>query len=156
MWQELLDGLNPFARVVAEDYSQRMDNALLYGNGPRPDEPGFDGIGALMNSVLAGSGPLGGPPWTHSFRPPEPVPVLDGDGRPVFDQDGEPVLDVPLVPHFTFEPLPSLPPTWPRPETSFGTAVTPTPFLPLVPAEPAETAVFTGVLAYLADGGEQR
>lgn len=97
-WQGLLDGLSPSARVLAEDYRRRMDDALLYGNGPRPEEPGFDGIGALMKGVLAGPVAPDGPPWTHTVRLPEPAEdgieqvsrlvVGVGDDEP-FEVDGE-------------------------------------------------------------------
>lgn len=50
-WQELLDGLNPFARALAEDYRRAMDDALLFGNGPRPGDP-QTGIGGLMGGVV--------------------------------------------------------------------------------------------------------
>lgn len=71
-WAELLDSLNPFARALAEDYGRAMDEAILYGSGPRPSEPGFDGIGGLLGGMLGGL--LHGEP-----NPAAPsVPMFDG------------------------------------------------------------------------------
>lgn len=80
-----------------------VENALLYGTF----------LGAVLNPQ-----PSDGPPWTHTFRQPEPEEVL------VEDESGEMVLAtrVPILPSLTFERRPS----------------------------------FTGVLTYLADGGEQQ
>jgi hypothetical protein len=47
-----------------------------------------------------------GPPYVHTFQPPEPVPILGGDGHPVLDEDGDPVMRVPVLPSFTFEFMP--------------------------------------------------
>lgn len=50
-WQELLDGLNPFAREAAEDYGRRMDEALP-GDRSRLGGHEFTGISGLMGAVL--------------------------------------------------------------------------------------------------------
>jgi hypothetical protein len=71
-WQELLDGLNPFARMVAEDYRQRMGDALLYGNGPRPGAPEFTGIGGLMSGILAPELPAVVTPYPKTLPPGPP------------------------------------------------------------------------------------
>jgi hypothetical protein len=51
-WREVLDGLSPFERSVAEDFERSMDDLLMYGNSPRPGEHEFTGIGGLMSSTL--------------------------------------------------------------------------------------------------------
>ncbi|MEZ0090013.1 hypothetical protein [Streptacidiphilus sp. EB129] len=50
-WQELLDGMNPMARSIAEDMMRMDEEFFLYGNGPRPGDPGFE-TGGLMKGVL--------------------------------------------------------------------------------------------------------
>lgn len=59
-WQELPDGLDSFARGVAEDYSQGMENALLYGDGPRQDGPEFTGLDEVMGDAMGGGSVV---PW---------------------------------------------------------------------------------------------
>jgi hypothetical protein len=49
-WQELRAGLNPFTRSVAEECNRRMENALLHGEGPRPDVPAFTGLAGLADA----------------------------------------------------------------------------------------------------------
>jgi len=95
--------LSPGARLAADAMDRAMDDALLYGTGPRPDEPGFDGIGALMKNILDAPEAPGGPPFTYAFRHPEPEEVeMEGE-------DGEMVLveRIPLLPSFTIERRPS-------------------------------------------------
>ena len=63
------------------------------------------GIGELLRAVM--EPPVqDGPPWAHSFWRPDPVPVLDQDGRPVSDEFGEPVMRTPLLPSLTWERRP--------------------------------------------------
>ena len=114
---------------LPEEQVAEWDRRLI-GDG----EPEFTGLGGLIaatdvkgeNALLYGTclsailnpPPQTGPPWTHTFRQPEPEEAL------VEDESGEMVLvaRIPILPSFTVERRPT----------------------------------FTGVLAYLADGGEQR
>ena len=76
-----------------------------------------------------------GPPYVHTFRPPEPE----------YDEDGEP-LPMPVGPSLSFVSWP--PREW-RERARFGTYVSPTPFLSL--DGPLPGPVFTGCLAFLAE-----
>lgn len=99
------------------------------GAGWRP--PLFpDGIGHWLR-LLADPGPSDGPPYVHTFRQPDPVPLLDGDGQPVVDEAGEPVVSWTQRPthslsHVTMPSMRDLV----GPE-AFGTPVLPPAFLPL-------------------------
>jgi hypothetical protein len=65
-WQELLDGLNPIARELAEDVMRRDMDALLCGTGPRPGNDAFQfgGLLATLPTVTAPypKAPPPGPP----------------------------------------------------------------------------------------------
>lgn len=62
---------------------------------PLPDHMGYF-LNAFLNPPQQD-----GAPYVHTFQQPEPVPVLDDDGRPVLDEAGEPVMQVPLLPTHT-------------------------------------------------------
>jgi hypothetical protein len=71
-WQELLDGLNPIARELAEDMMQRDMDALLYGTGPRPDRPEFTGIDGLMAGIAGAELPAIVMPYPKAAPPGPP------------------------------------------------------------------------------------
>jgi hypothetical protein len=41
-----------------------------------------DGAGEVLHSILGGSEPEPGPPWTHTIVPPEPVTLTSSDPEP--------------------------------------------------------------------------
>lgn len=49
-WEELLDGMNPIERGLAEDMMRADLDFTLYGNGPRPGDDGFQ-FGGLMAAL---------------------------------------------------------------------------------------------------------
>lgn len=69
-----------------------------------------EGIGQIMHIFHATPDPSDGPPHVHTFRQPDPVPLLDDEGQPVLDEAGEPVTFVPSRPSYTishyWEPSP--------------------------------------------------
>jgi hypothetical protein len=80
-------------------------------DGIDPEQPLFpDGIGGFLRGILAEPEQQPGGPYVHTFREPDPVPLLDDDGRPVLDEAGEPVTFVPSRPSYTiseyWEPSP--------------------------------------------------
>jgi hypothetical protein len=59
-------------------------------HGDMTPAPESEGIGALLKALLAPP-EHDGPPHIHTFKHPEPEPVLDDDGQPVLDEAGEPI-----------------------------------------------------------------
>lgn len=69
-YRELLDGLNPIERALAEDMMQRDMDALLYGNGPRPGDDGF-AFGGLL-ATIGGEPPTVVAPYPKAAPPGPP------------------------------------------------------------------------------------
>jgi hypothetical protein len=110
-WQELLDGMNPMARSIAEDMMRMDEEFFLYGNGPRPGDPGFE-VGALMRGVL--DGPLD---LLHTLVSPSSfVPMIVEPGPEFPDAIGQllhaalnpPQQDGPPYTHTFRHPLPEV------------------------------------------------
>jgi hypothetical protein len=103
------------AKQAADDFTAAMDR-LVKEAGVAPEGVERLRQGVLDMAAVSGSHsptsmadvltriltpPQDGPPYTHTFQHPEPVPVLDDDGQPVLDETGEPVMQVPLLPTHT-------------------------------------------------------
>ena len=134
------EGSGPSAGLRGQDLDVAM--AALFPEATA--EPLFpEGTSQIMHSFLATPEPSGGPPYVHTFKQSDPVPLLDDDGQPVLDEAGEPVTFVPSRPSYTLthtvEPTlsshVSLPPMrdliGPH---RFGTPILPT-FLPILTPE---------------------
>lgn len=69
--QAWLDSLDPVTRGVVEDYIQRMADEMLYGSGPRREEPEFTGFTGLMDGL---AGPVVSAEYVPVLKAPAPQP----------------------------------------------------------------------------------